>query len=166
MHRTPTAIEDVRANARRLQTGIGYAAALLWVLLILERPTASILMRGLDAATLHDLGVRFIEACPQALYLFALGGIRRALGAIARGDLFGPTLTHMLARVGAMFATGAFASVFLVPSLQRAIGAGPGYWIALDISGLALGTTGLALTIIARVLRQAHDLERELDEIF
>lgn len=169
MSQTLKVPEDLRASASRLRSIIGVAAALLWVLLFLERfgePAASLLMRGLDIATLRDLGGRSIEACPQALYLLALGGIRQALGAIARGELFGPTLTRMLARVGGMFAAGAFAAVFLVPSLQRALGAGPPYWIALDISALALGTTGLALTVIARVLRQARDLERELDEIF
>ncbi|MFY0533450.1 hypothetical protein [Nannocystis pusilla] len=54
----------------------------------------------------------------------------------------------------------------MVPALQRALGSGPGYWIAFDVSGLVLGALGLSLTVIARVLGRAAVLQAELDEIF
>ena len=72
----------------------------------------------------------------------------------------------MLDRVGTMLATGAFISVFLVPSASRAVGFGPGYLIAYDVSGLVLGAVGLSLKVIAHVLRRGSEMQAELDEIF
>lgn len=93
-------------------------------------------------------------------------GVRRALAEFARGELFAPTITRLLDRVGTLLATGAFLGVFVVPALQRALGVGPGYWIAFDVSGLVLGALGLSLTVIARVLGRAAVLQAELDKIF
>jgi hypothetical protein len=62
--------------------------------------------------------------------VLALWWVRQALAAFARGELFTPTITRALRRVG--LAAGALMGVFLVPSLTRALGFGPGYMIAYD----------------------------------
>ncbi|MDI1480092.1 DUF2975 domain-containing protein [Polyangium sp. y55x31] len=95
----------------------------------------------------------------------AVGGPAGA-AAFSRGELFTPTITRALRRVGIMLAAGALMSVFIVPSLTRALGFGPGYVIAYDVGGLVLGAVGLALTLLANVLSHAFALQSELDEIF
>ena len=76
-----------------------------------------------------------IEIAPDIAYLVALQSIRAALASFARGEFFAPIVTRMLARVGALLATGAFAATFVVPLVERALGWSPGYWIAFDVSG-------------------------------
>ena len=77
-----------------------------------------------------------------------------------------PTITRMLDRVGTMLATGAFITVFVIPSASRALGFPPGYLIAYDVSGLVLGAVCLSLKVIGHVLRRASEMEAELDGIF
>jgi hypothetical protein len=162
-------IAHIRARSaylRRLVTGL---AAVLWLLLLFERFGAAGLHafeHGADAASLRALAVQFVAAIPDVFYLLALDGVRRALAEFARGQLYAPTITRMLDRVGVLLASGAFIGVFVVPALQRALGSGPGYWIAFDVSGLVLGALGLSLTVIARVVGHAAALKAELDEIF
>ncbi|WP_434426139.1 DUF2975 domain-containing protein [Nannocystis pusilla] len=142
---------------------------MLWLLLLLERFGAAglqVCQRHADAASLRALAVQLVAAGPEVLYLLALEGVRRALAEFARGELYAPTITRLLDRVGTLLAAGAFLGVFVVPALQRALGSGPGYWIAFDVSGLVLGALGLSLTVIARVLGRAAVLQAELDEIF
>jgi len=166
---TDVKIVDIRTRSeylRRLVTGL---AAALWLLLLLERFGAAglrVFEHGADAASLRALAVQFVAAIPDVLYLLALDGVRRALAEFARGQLYAPTITRMLDRVGVLLASGAIIGSFVVPALQRALGAGPGYWIAFDVSALVLGALGLSLTVIARVFGHAAVLKTELDEIF
>ena len=144
-------------------------AAALWVLLLLERFGAlglRVLQQTDDGAIWRALAAQLIAASPEVFYLLALGGVRRALCEFAQGQLYAPTLTAMLGRVGLLLAWGAFIGVFAVPALRRLIGAGPGYWIAFDVSALVLGALGLSLTVIARVFGRAAALETELAENF
>jgi len=159
-------IMDRSARLRRFVTGL---LVVLWVLLVLERFGAVAVQRsaeGFGGPSLHRLAVACVTACPDVFYLLALGWIRQALAAFARGELYAPTITTMLDRVGATLAAGAFIGVFLVPGALRLLGAGPGYWVAFDVSGLVLGVIGLALNVIARVLQRASGLQAELDGIF
>ena len=161
--------DDVRSDARRLATVIGVAVVALSILLLLERlgaPALAVAQHGFDAATLRGIGRPLIEIAPDVAYLVALQSIRGALARFALGEFFAPTVTRMLARVGALLAIGAFAATFVVPLIERALGWSPGYWIAFDVSGLVLGTIGLALTVIARVLQRAAAIESELAGIF
>jgi hypothetical protein len=72
----------------------------------------------------------------------------------------------MLERVGRWLAIGAVVSVFIVPLTDTLLKHGPGYWIALDISGLVLGAVGLSLTIVGGVLARGAEIQTELDEMF
>lgn len=165
---TDPQIAFIRARSASLLRFVSGLAAVLWVLLLFERFGAAglrVVARG-DAAAWQALAVQGVAAIPEVFYLLALDGVRRALAELARGQLYASTMTRMLDRVGVLLAAGAFIGVFVVPGLQRALGAGPGYWIAFDVSGLVLGALGLLLTVIARVLGRAAVLEAELDEIF
>jgi hypothetical protein len=161
--------DSLRNDAQRLAIVIGVSTVVLWVLLILERlgaPAASLAQSGSDAGALREIARRLVMSVPDVADLAALYFVRVALKSFARGDFFAPVVTRMLERVGAMLAAGALASAFLVPLAERAIGAGPGYWIAFDVSALVLGAVGLALIVIARVLRRASAIESELAGIF
>ena len=164
--RTQVEIRRTSANLRRLLSGL---LATLAVLLVLERfgaVTMQLLIHGLSGEALRRLGLAAVAACPEVLFLLALWWIRQALAAFADGEFYTPTITRMLDRVGTMLATGSFITVFLIPSAARALGSGPGYLIAYDISGLVLGAVGLSLKVIAHVLRRASEMEAELDGIF
>ena len=160
---------DIRRRSARLYRLVTGLTAALWVLLLLERFGALGLrafQHAGDETIWRAMAAQLIAASPEVFYLLALGGVRRALGEFAQGRLYAPTLTSMLDRVGMLLGWGALIGVFAVPALQRLIGAGPGYWIAFDVSALVLGALGLSLTVIARVFRRAAALEAELAEIF
>jgi hypothetical protein len=138
-------------------------------LLVLERFGAlafKMWKEGLDNSMLRRLAFQAIRTSPEVFYLLALWGIREALAALARGELYTATLTRMLHRVGVTLAIGAFINVFLVPGAGWLLGNGPGYLIAYDVSGLVLGAIGLSLTILAKVLQHARQIQSELEEIF
>ncbi|WP_158884148.1 DUF2975 domain-containing protein [Rhodanobacter sp. L36] len=159
-------IQHRSAGLRRFVTSL---CILLIVLLLLERfgfALEQLVHNGPGRQSFGRLAVQMIHALPEASYLLALWWIRQALNAIAQGELYGPTIQHMLDRVGLMLAVGAFVSVFLVPGLCRVLGYDPGYWIAYDVSALVLGAIGLSLKVIADVLRHAAGVQAELDGIF
>ncbi|MBA3833845.1 MAG: DUF2975 domain-containing protein [Chthoniobacterales bacterium] len=163
---TNTSIQQRSANLRRL---VSCLLASLVVLLVLERFGALAMQlskHGIGGEWPRRFASECITAFPEILYLLALWWIREALAAFAAGKLYTPTVTRMLERVGVMLSTGAFIGVFLLPSATGALGFGPGYVIAYDISGLVLGAIGLSLNIIAHVLQRASELQAELDEIF
>lgn len=166
---TASAVELVRSRAGQLARWVGSGVVVLAVLLVLERfgrPLANVLQHGADAGTLRAFGEPLIGIWPAVAYLVALAATHRALGELARGEMFGPAVTRMLARVGTMLATGAVIALFVVPAAERLAGWNPGYWIPLDVSALTLAAIGLTLRILARALERAYELKTELDGIF
>lgn len=166
---TNAQLARIRARSAFLLRFVSVLAALLWLTFVLERFGAvslGLAAHSGDATAWRAFAVQGVLAIPELFYLLALGGVRRALAEFARGQLFVPTVTHMLDRIGVLLAAGAGIGVFVVPGLQRALGAAPGYWIAFDVSALVLGALGLSLTVIAHVFGRAAALEAELDEIF
>ncbi len=158
------AIRERSARLRRFLTILSVALAGLFVL---ERfGLALTRLAGHEAGAWGQLAVQAVAACPEVFYLVALWWVRQALAAFARGEFFAPTITRMLDRVGVALAAGALVGTFVVPAAQRALGAGPGYWIAFDVAGVVLGALGLSLTVIAHVLRRASAVQAELDEMF
>jgi hypothetical protein len=107
-----------------------------------------------------------VAAFPEALFLAALWWVRAALAAVSLGELFAPSMTRMLDRVGIVLACGAAARILLVPGACRLLGFDAGHWIAFDAEGMVLAAIGLALKAIASVLREASAIQSELDEIF
>lgn len=124
----------IQARSTRLRRLMTLLVALLSALLVLERFSAATiaLFRDGGGEPARRLAMQGVVACPEVFYLLALWWVRQALAAFARGELFTPTITRALRRVGLMLAAGALMGVFLVPSLTRALGFGPGYMIAYD----------------------------------
>jgi len=159
----------IQERSTRLRKLVTVLSVSLWILLVLERfsaVTIQLFAHAFSAESLRRLALEFVIACPEVFYLLALWWIRQALAAFAQGKLFAPTIIRMLHRVGVMLAIGAFLNVFLLPAIERALGLGPGYWVAFDVSGLVLGVIGLTLNVIARVFQLSADMQAELNEIF
>jgi Protein of unknown function (DUF2975) len=160
---------QIRQRSARLRGLMTFLLIALSATLVLERfsrVTIELFAEGFSGEPLRRLAFQIVAACPEVFYLLALWWVRQALAAFADGRLYTPTITRMLNRVGIMLAAGSFISTFLLPSAARALGFGPGYLIAYDVSGLVLGAVGLSLTVIAHVLQHAGHLQAELDEIF
>ena len=161
--------EDIRARSGRLRAALTLAVVLLSVLVLLERGSAAtlqLLAHGWSGEPLRRWLYQLAVLIPDGCYLLALWWIRQAIAAFADGDLFGATIRRMLGRVGAFLAIGALLGTFALPAIAHALALSPGYWIAIDVSGLVLGAIGLALGIVARVLARAAELQSELDGIF
>ena len=153
-------------QSANLRTAITVLFVSLAALVVLERFGWIAVERAASPDVMHRLGVELVAALPEVFYLLALWWIRSALSSCASGEFYAPVLTRMLRRVGACVAIGAVLNVAVVPSLDRLLGASPGYWIAFDVTGCVLGAIGLTLFILARVLDRARELQTELDAIF
>lgn len=106
--------------------------------------------------------VRFL---PGLGYLWALWAVQRALGDLAAGRLFHPTVARAMRHVGIGVLAGALINVFAVTNLSRWIAGGNGGYLYFDMSGIVLGVVGAALVLLARLVDQARALQAELDEI-
>jgi hypothetical protein len=162
------ATRQIQQQSRRLLPWITALAIGLCALLLLERFSAALIQlaaHSAETAPWRRLAVRLLQSLPDGCYLLALWSVRRALTALACGELYAPTLTAMLDRVGLMLAAGASIGL-LVPAATRLLGDGPDYWIAVDISAGVLIALGLSIRIIARLLRHAAAQQAELDGIF
>jgi hypothetical protein len=159
-------VRDIRERSARLRRFLTVLALALTGMFVLERFGLVGLQLASGGDAWRRLALQAVTVLPEVFWLCALWWVRQALAAIARGDIFAPTIARMLERVGATLAAGALAGTFVVPPLQRALGADPGYWIAFDVAGVVLGALGLSLTVIAHVLRRAAAVQAELDEMF
>ena len=106
--------------------------------------------------------VRFM---PGLGYLWALWAVQRALGDLAAGRLFHPTVARAMRHIGIGVLVGALLNVFAVTNLSRWIVGGSGSYLYFDLSGIVLGVVGAALVLLARLIDQARALQAELDEI-
>ena len=165
----PATSASIRARSARLRRCLTALLATLAALLLLERFGAiglQLLRAGLGRDEIRRLGFQGVMALPEVLDLLALCWIRQALAGFAKGELYSPTVTRMLDRVGSTLAAATFLTVFLLPSLTALLGFGPGYLVAYDLSSLVLGAIGLSLKVIAHVLRGAAEAQAEFDQIF
>ena len=163
---TNASVREIRGRSARLRRILTVLSFVLAGTFVLERFGLIAMRLSTDGDGWRRLALQVVATSPEVLYLCALGWVRQALAAFARGDIFAPTIARMLDRVGVTLAAGALAGTFVVPPLERALGADPGYWIAFDVAGVVLGALGLSLTVIAHVLRRACAVQAELDEIF
>jgi len=106
-----------------------------------------------------------IWAVPPICYLFGVWSIGRAMGDLARGRLFQPTVSDALRRVGLALGVGGVFSVFVMSNLLRMIGHATGGYLHFDVPGMTLGMIGGALFLLGGVIEQAGRVQAELDEM-
>ena len=106
-----------------------------------------------------------VQFLPGLGYLWALWAVQRALGDLAGGRLFHPTVARAMRQIGFGVLIGALLNVFAVTNLSRWIAGGHGSYLYFDLSGIVLGVVGAALVLLARVVDSARALQAELDEI-
>ena len=123
-------------------------------------------MDGLpDGLSRQAVLLTLVQVLPSLGYLWALWAVQRALGDVAAGRLFHPTVAQAMRRIGVGVLVGALLSVFAVSNLSRMILDGRGSYLYFDLSGIVLGVVGAALVLLARLVDQARALQAELDEI-
>jgi hypothetical protein len=105
------------------------------------------------------------QVMPALGYLWALWAAQRALGDLAAGRLFNPTVARAMRQIGIGVLIGALLNVFAVTNLTRMIMGGRGSYLYFDLSGIVLGVVGAALILLAQVVDQARAVQDELDEI-
>jgi len=161
--------DTLRRTSGRLGRALVVLTMALGLLIVMERFGA--LALGTSHADAGHAGsarwlIAFAKAAPEMLAVLALWWIRGALAAFARGEFFTEALARALRRAGIALAIAGASVVALLPSIERLLGSPPGYLIAYDVDSLVLAIVGIALTLIAHVLKRAAALQAELDEIF
>ena len=105
------------------------------------------------------------QALPAIGYLWALWSVQRALGDLALGRIFHPTLARALRHVGIGVLAGSLLKVFAVTNLLRLMVEMRGNYVWFELSAIVLGVVGAALVLLARVVDEARQVRAELDEI-
>lgn len=113
----------------------------------------------------RSLLLLLIHASPAVAYLWALWAVQHALGDMAEGRMFQPTVARALRRIGYGVIAGALLNIFAVTNLSRMLVHGRGGFAYFDLSGMVLAVIGAALILLARLVEQAGRLQRELDEM-
>ena len=119
----------------------------------------------LPEAFLPRLTLFLVQALPSIAYLWALWSVQRALGDLAAGRIFHPTLARALRHIGAAVLAGSLLRVFAVTNLTRLILEVRGSYLWFDVATIVLGVVGAALVLLARVVDEARLVQAELDEI-
>jgi hypothetical protein len=111
------------------------------------------------------LALYVVQALPALGYLWALWSGQRALGDLAAGRIFHPTVARALRHIGIGVLAGSLFKVFAVTNLTRLFIDMRGSFAWFDLSAIVLGVVGAALVLLARVIDQAREVQAELDEI-
>jgi hypothetical protein len=119
----------------------------------------------LPASFPHRLALFAVQSLPAIGYLWALWSVQRALGDLAAGRIFHPTLARALRHVGIAVLVGSLLKVFVVINLTRLLLDVRGSYLYFDLSAVVLGVVGAALVLLARVVDEARLVQAELDEI-
>lgn len=163
-----TKLDRFRRDCRFLQMLVtsvllGTAAILLLPYLIL--PLIRLWKEGAGGHAGRDLLLAWVRVAPGLCYLWALWGVRAALGELVGGRLFQPVVGRALRRIGRGVVAGALLSIFAVSNLDRVILHGHGGFAYFDLSGIVVAVVGATLMLLARLIDQAYVLDRELDGI-
>lgn len=147
---------DLRARSRLLSRLVMMVLALLVL--------ASAMEVIVTATGVYPHTRLLLYRLPVPFYLWAIWAVGRACAAIGRGDYFGEVVPRLLNRVGLALFFGGIANVFVAPILIKVL-TGRGGYAAYDVAAITVGVVGLALVVIAPLLRQAAAMRAELDEI-
>jgi hypothetical protein len=140
---------------------VGLSALLLLAYVVM--PLAYLLRS--DPMPMRGLLLLLVHVFPALAYLWALWAVQRALRDMAAGRLFQPVVAAALRQIGVGVMIGALLNIFAVTNLTRVIAHTRGGFAYFDLSGMVLVIIGAALVLLARVVEQASQLQRELDEI-
>jgi hypothetical protein len=135
------------------------------LLLALIHVASPLVLRNRGTVEMDAVITGLLTGIPPACYLFGVWSIGRAMGELAKGRLFQPTVASALRRVGLALGIGGVFSVFLVTNLLRIAGVTSGGYLHFDVPGMTLGMIGGALFLLGRVVDQAGRIEAELDEM-
>lgn len=157
--------EEYRRHCRRLRVATVLVGGVIAMLVILGMvgPPIPIRIDVADLSPAHAATVRLIVALPALGYLWALWAAQHALGQLAAGQRFQPTVSRALRQIGGGVLCGALAEVLALTNLLRLVLGGSGSYLYFDLSAIVLGVIGAALLPVARLLDQARALETELD---
>ncbi|MCU0756618.1 MAG: DUF2975 domain-containing protein [Xanthomonadales bacterium] len=159
--------ERYARHCRRLRVatalvGVGIATLVLFGLV---GPPIPIRVEAAGLSPAQWTAVRLIVALPACGYLWALWAAQQALGQLAAGQRFQPTVSRALRQIAGGMLFGALAEVVLLTNLLRLVLDGSGSYLYVDLSAIVLGVVGAALIPVARLVDQARALQHELDEI-
>ena len=106
-----------------------------------------------------------VQGLPAIGYVWALWSAQRALGDLAGGRTFHPTVARAMRHIGIGVLVGALLQVFAVTNLLRIVLDGRGGYLYFDLSAIVLGVVGAALVLLASLVDRGRALQAELDEI-
>ena len=157
--------DPVRKSAARLRTLLTAATLVLLAILVAERLGYAGAYRpgGLDAAQLRT---QLVLSLPALMNLGALWSLRGAAGSAAEGQPFGRLVVLAFRRVGALLAASAVTALLVIPAVARFAGHRAERMIDADISTLVLGTIGLGMLFVGKLVARAGAAERELEGFF
>lgn len=137
----------------------------LLTLVHLVAPVAVWLRDGMPDGIGSRLARSAVYVAPTAFYLFGVWSIGQAMGALAVGRLFQPTLARALRRVGAALGLGGLTSIVVVTNALRMLSHSRGGFLHFDVPGMTLVMVGGALFLLGGVIEQASRVQAELDEM-
>ena len=108
---------------------------------------------------------RVVPVVPVIFYLFAALSARAILDRISEGQFFSARNISGLAELGSRVVWGAGVAIFLVPAILDWSNGVAGYRVDFRPEPLVIGTIGLCLTVLGRLLLRAQALEAELEAI-
>ena len=150
-------LDQLRARSRLLSRLVTMVLVILLLTIAMEIAVV--------ATGVYPHAFLLLYRLPMLFYLWAIWAVQRAIAAIGRGELFGLVVPRLLTQVGLALFFGGIVNVFATPSLLRLV-TGRGGLAAYDVAAITLGVVGLALVVVAQLLRQAAAMRAELDEIF
>jgi len=111
------------------------------------------------------LASQLLFSLPAVLQLAALWQLRQTAAVAARGEAFGPAVVRGLRGTGVCLVAGS-AAAFLMPLVHHAMATPYPRSIEFDVAAIILAGVGAGLVFLAALVRQAGEVQSELDAIF
>lgn len=159
-----------RTRCRQFQWLSWFMIGSLGLIFLLQAMSVVAVASGLVGSEPPAMGPSYwvgmgLSLFSPASYLYAVWVIGKAMGSVARGDLFQPVLARALRRAGIALGVGGLFSVFLMTNLMRLIGIIDGGYLNFDVSAMTLGMFGGVLFLLGTLVEQARSVQAELDEM-
>ena len=137
--------------------------AILTLLVILVPSLIGLFKAAKFGLSVPDILVRAAALwAPAVFYLYAVLAIGRAFDAMSGGGLFGEAVASGLKRAGVALAIGSVFSTLISPTALHLLEA-RGPHIRPDLAYLAVGVVGIALVLLAGLIRKGAELQQRTD---